>query len=211
MQGVRAVLRIQRTRRAPRSPPNALNSVKLPNSLNVSELSEPREPVEPPEPSEPREPSEPFESCEPSWFVNAPFFSPALSPAFSVGRGDWRLDNLLPVEDDARVLRFESLSHFCVEWFASDLHAGGRAKPVEHARAGFPAAVRGRLDKIEMFVAPLVATETQKSQLLFLLFDRGLLCCGLFLRRGLGRSFGRDRFPRGGRRRRRRLLLLLRR
>src|SRR6185436_19937732 len=73
-----------------------------------------------------------------------------FTPALRVGRGNRRLDDLAPVEDDAGILLLERAAHALVERLASDLDVGRRAEPVQHARARLAATVGRGFDEIEM-------------------------------------------------------------
>src|SRR5690349_19572328 len=93
----------------------------------------------------------------------SPLGAPALAPLVDLGRRNRRLENLAPVERHVGILRLERAPDVVVERLAADLHVGRRTEPVKDPRPRLPAAVRRRLDEVEVLVAPLVAGKAEKS------------------------------------------------
>lgn len=88
-------------------------------------------------------------------------FNPALfAPTFHLyGRGDFRGNDLRPVEMDVRILPFEGLLGFGIERVPPYPHAGRCPEPIKNPR---PAAVAARVDQIQMLVAALVARKADE-------------------------------------------------
>src|SRR5581483_3148757 len=89
-------------------------------------------------------------------------FASPLAPLLRVGRRNRRRRDLLPVEDDARVLRLERAPRLLVERFASDLDARRRPEPIDHFGARAAAAHR-RLHELEVLVSALVPCEAKEG------------------------------------------------
>jgi hypothetical protein len=102
--------------------------------------------------------------------LGRPFDFSTLAPALDVGRGRRHrcVDELLPIERNAWILRFERTLRRRIEWSSSHLHVRRRAEPVENALTRLSAAVRGRLNERNLLVAPPIAREPEKRQRYFL-------------------------------------------
>ena len=91
-------------------------------------------------------------------------FGPSpFAPLFRVSRRNGCVDDFLPIEVDAGILRLERASQRIVEWLPADLDVGWRTKPVEDARADLASTVCRRVHEVEVLVAAFVACEAEKS------------------------------------------------
>jgi hypothetical protein len=87
-----------------------------------------------------------------------PIRASALAPEFGIGGRNRRRNDLLPVEADVRILRFERAPHRFVEGLAADSDVGRSPVKVQKAGMRLAAPIR-RLEEIEVFIPALVARE----------------------------------------------------
>src|SRR5262249_8256262 len=99
--------------------------------------------------------------------------STALAPMLRLGRRNGGVCDGAPVERDLRILLLQRRPCRRGERLPPELHAGRRAKPVQHTRADLAAAAGRRLDQVEVLVAALVPGEAEKRHL------PGFSLCGL--------------------------------